>query len=254
MLGPDKDDGLFGENVRRRYNVQGHAYVNYTFPSEHSNPPDAAAIFARYSNLLERMVVLTVGSPKAPVTTAIPGASTIPRSAALVTKEDVFEAAELEIQKVYEAGIAVALSKRSASKNSSNKDSATKELANEDSASENSATKELANKDSATKELPNKTLAEKDLGAALEAVIGRLKDTNNCRSTDGQPVISVSDCAEIIRCVLAACAFTVPLIEVRQAVGTGSSKSDDSKAPHEKDSKVPAEIVLASLPPVSALL
>ena len=216
LLGPDKDEGLFGENVRRRYNAKGHAYVNYTFPSEHSNPPDAAAIFARYSNLLERMVAQAVGGPKAPTKAAIPSASIIPSSATSVTEKDVFEAAELEIQKVYEAGVAVQLG---TSTNTNDRD-----------------------------------LANKDLGAALEEVIGRLKDTNNCRSTNGQPVISVSDCAEIIRCVLAAWAFTVPLIEVKQAVGTGSSNSDDSKAPYEKNSKVPTEIVLASLPPVSALL
>jgi len=199
VLKPAEEENLFGENVLQRYHVDGHSFVNYTFPSEHSNPPDAAAIFARYSNLLGRVVALAIDHTKDP------------GSATSVDENDVFEAAISGIQKVYESAVAMELNQT----------------------------------------FIDTELANKDLGAVLEKLIGKLDDPKNHHKIFmGQPAIELSDCADIVRCVLAAWAFTVPLIEVKQAAGTGSL-SDNSRAPD--GNKVPNEIVLASLPPVSAL-
>ncbi len=87
---------LFGDNVMERCDARGHSFVNYTFPSEHNNPPDAAAIFSRYANLLERLIALSVGHPKAGSPTTVAGNAVSPQktaaSAEVVTESDFFEA------------------------------------------------------------------------------------------------------------------------------------------------------------------
>jgi len=62
---PDGEHGeecercIFGQYVRTRYNARRLVdYVNYVVPWEHSSPRAAASVFARYSNLLERVVAL----------------------------------------------------------------------------------------------------------------------------------------------------------------------------------------------------
>ena len=53
------DRCLFGNHVKERYDARKLVdYVNYTVPWQHSNPRAAAAVFARYSNLLEHVVTL----------------------------------------------------------------------------------------------------------------------------------------------------------------------------------------------------
>jgi hypothetical protein len=50
---------LFGEYVRERCEARKLVdYVNYTVPWQHSSPRTAAAVFARYSNLLEHVITL----------------------------------------------------------------------------------------------------------------------------------------------------------------------------------------------------
>jgi hypothetical protein len=192
----DKDAALFGENVQERAHASGHAFVNYTFPSENSNPTDASAIFARYSNLLERVVALAVGQPRDNSTEA--HLDTEGRQMHGVNERDIFEAAASHIQSVYEAAVNL-------------------------------------NRDPSNTTTTSPSLATQDLGKALENVITNIR---------GKRFIPLSDCTVIIRCVLAAWAFTVPLIEVKQAAGPATARVSG---------KIRNEIVLANLPPVSAL-
>lgn len=192
----DKDAALFGENVQERCHASGHAFVNYTFPSENSNPTDASAIFSRYSNLLERVVALTVGQPSGDTEAPLDAAG---KETQCVNGQDIFEATASHIQSVYEASVAL-----------------------DRGCSNNTATS-------------GSILAKQDLGKVLEDVITNI---------NSRAFIPLSDCTAIIRCVLAAWAFTVPLIEVKQAAGPATSAAVG---------KIPNEIVLANLPPVSSL-
>jgi len=212
-LALDDDKGLFGENVRNRCQYEEeHTLINYTFPSKDSNPPDAAAIFARYSNLLERVVALVLRQKKenaSETSQTLNGAApgVVAATEALVSKNDVFEAAASEIQKAYEAAVI------------------------------NERLKATSSED--------KT---EDLGALLGDVISRVEEDPVTK----QAVIKLKDCAIIVRCVLAAWAFTVPLIEVKQAAGGyPPSNRAPTRAP-SWETKVPQEIILANLPPVSA--
>jgi hypothetical protein len=55
---------IFGEHVRERCEARKLVdYVNYTVPWQHSSPRTAAAVFARYSNLLEHVVTLCNPKP-----------------------------------------------------------------------------------------------------------------------------------------------------------------------------------------------
>ena len=192
----DKDAALFGENVQERAHASGHAFVNYTFPSENSNPTDASAIFARYSNLLDRVVALAVGQLRGNGTEA--HLDTQGRQTHGVNDRDIFEAAASHIQSVYEAAVDL-------------------------------------NNDPSNNMTTSPSVATQDLGKALEKVIANIK---------GKAVMLLSDCTVIIRCVLAAWAYTVPLIEVKQAASSASPGVSG---------KIRNEIVLANLPPVSAL-
>lgn len=89
--------------------------------------------------------------------------------------------------------------------------------------------------DTSNNSITSPSIATEDLGKALEVVIKNIK---------GKGVVQLSDCTTIIRCVLAAWAFTVPLVEVKQAAGPTNVGVAG---------KIPNEIVLANLPPVSAL-
>ncbi|KAH6621481.1 hypothetical protein B0J18DRAFT_227910 [Chaetomium sp. MPI-SDFR-AT-0129] len=193
---PEKDNALFGENVQKRCRATGHSFVNYTFPSENSNPTDASAIFSRYSNLLERVVALAVGQPREqgkPVHLDAQGSETPG-----VNERDIFEDAASNIQTVYEAVLDV-------------------------------------EPDTSNDSITPPSVATEDLGKALEGVINNIK---------GKRAVSLSDCTIIIRCVLAAWAFTVPLVEVKQAADSTTVRVGG---------KIPNEIVLANLPPVLAL-
>lgn len=192
----DKDAALFGENVQERAHASGHAFVNYTFPSENSNPTDASAIFARYSNLLERVVALAVSQPRDNGTEA--HLDTQGRQTHGVNERDIFDAAASYIQRVYNAAVDF-----------------------HNNPPNNPTT--------------SPSLATQDLGKALEDVIANIK---------GKRFIPLSDCTVIIQCVLAAWAFTAPLIEVKQAAGPATLGVSG---------KIRNEIVLANLPPVSAL-
>jgi len=166
----DEDAVLFGENVQERCYASGYAFVNYTFLSEHSNPTDAAAIFSRYSNLLERVAALAVGQPRCSTQTH---RGTQGNQTDCVNERDIFEAAASHIQDVYETVVDF---HKNASKNST------------------------------TTTTTTTTLATQDLGKILGDVIAKIKNS---------PLIPLSNCTVIIRCVLAAWAFTVPLIEVK---------------------------------------
>ncbi len=91
---------------------------------------------------------------------------------------------------------------------------------------------------------------ESNLGELLGVVIANIEKNK----ADGeQHLIVLSDCATVVRCILAAWAFTVPLIEVKQAAGNnplGETRNVSETMSVRR--KIPNEIVLGNLPPVSA--
>jgi hypothetical protein len=103
---------LFGQTVRSRCGNLGHSFVNYTFPSTDSNPRDAAAVFARYMNLLERLVAIPQRVPPPPSGKAAvssismkAGSQAGPLSGRRQSSDDVFEAAVAIIEMVYKASL-----------------------------------------------------------------------------------------------------------------------------------------------------
>ncbi|KAK3367845.1 hypothetical protein B0H63DRAFT_515599 [Podospora didyma] len=111
LHGSQEDDHLFGDNVSGRCAAEGHSWVNYTFHSEHSNAPDAVAIFARYSNLLERAIAMVVGRPipgeQTGTSQARPQTQGLPASCGRLVREgDIVEAAGRELEKSYRAAVA----------------------------------------------------------------------------------------------------------------------------------------------------
>jgi len=202
----DPEDSLFGENVRERCHASSTAFVNYTFPSQQCSPPDAAAVFARYTNLIERVVALCVGH--AEVSTL--GGNGVQ----LVTQDDVFNAVAEDIEKTYRAAV-----------------SSINHI--------NSQYEETAQD-------------ETDLGTLLSSKTTNIKTSAKLNTI---PIIELSDCASIIRCVLAAWAYTVPYIEVRQAASSEKPPSpspSSSNCARQRERTPVNEIALASLPPVSA--
>ncbi|KAK3320148.1 hypothetical protein B0T19DRAFT_468362 [Cercophora scortea] len=73
LHGADKEAKMFGERVAERNAATGHMYVNHNFPASDKNPRDAASIFARYMNLLERVIARSEGSPVLPTGSAATG-------------------------------------------------------------------------------------------------------------------------------------------------------------------------------------
>ncbi|ETS75514.1 hypothetical protein PFICI_12458 [Pestalotiopsis fici W106-1] len=133
---PDQFD-VFGQFVSDRCMRQGHSFVNYTHPSTENHPRDAAAIFARYMNLLEHVVALTGYSVDA-----------------------VFEAAVANLDRVYQSRI---------------------------------------------------TATEQ---AVTDAHLGDI--VANIKLTMESHIISLEQCGELVRCILAAWAATVPGILVKE--------------------------------------
>lgn len=149
---------VFGPFVSERCKRQGHSYVNYTYPSTENHPRDAAAIFARYMNLLEHIVALMGYSV-----------------------DEVFEAAAANLGRVYQSRIA---------------------------ATEQAIT-----------------------DAHLGEIVADIKSTMESR------VISLEQCGDLIRCILAAWAASVPGIVVKehmpwvnhsQAMARQASGDDDN--------------------------
>ncbi|KAF3019019.1 hypothetical protein E8E14_013258 [Neopestalotiopsis sp. 37M] len=133
---PDQFD-VFGPYVSERCRRQGHSFVNYTHPSTENHPRDAAAIFARYMNLLEHVVALTNYSV-----------------------DEVYEAAVANLDRVYQSRITAS---------------------------------EQAIKD-----------------AHLGDIVADIKSTMESH------FISLEQCGELVRCILAASAATVPGIFVKE--------------------------------------
>jgi len=215
LHGWDEVDNLFGDNVMDHYVAEGNSDVNYTFPSAKSSPTDAAAVFSRYANLLERVLALVVGLPKPESQQPAVQAPTTPQPLTpraipeVVEVNDVVNAAAQQIEEVYKAAVA-------------------------------------ANHGPVLLPGTVATRADADLGSLLSELINAMKSR---RKAATEPVLSLSDCATIVRCLLAVWAFTVPLIEVKQAVDRGAN---GRTAATTGGKQVSSRIVLGRLPPVSA--
>jgi hypothetical protein len=149
---------VFGPFVSERCGRQGHSFVNYTYPSTENHPRDAAAIFARYMNLLEHVVALTGYSV-----------------------DEVFEAVVANLDRVYQSRI---------------------------TSTEQAIT-----------------------DAHLGDIVADIKSTMESR------IISLEQCGDLVRCILAAWAASVPGILVKehmpwvnhsQAMARQASGDDDN--------------------------
>lgn len=175
----DVESDLFGEHVTSRCAARALVdFVNYTVPSEYSNSRDAAAVFARYANLLERISARCRKPRKAPgqngnvqPSSGLPSIGDPPAGQLHGEQETdhVFNAACDLIGKVYVARV----------------------------------------QDPDRLSLEEKQLVDRDLGSELVGVRERLSENTP---------ISVDDCATVVRCVLAAWAYQVPNIELNEYI------------------------------------
>ncbi|KAH8595919.1 hypothetical protein B0O99DRAFT_686434 [Bisporella sp. PMI_857] len=179
MQTKDRGLSLFGSEVAKR--CEAKVYVTYTFPSTASNPRDAAAVFARYMNLLECLV-------------AIIHEKTLPRpSSGVQSMEKVFEKADVTLDRVYRAHV-----------------------------------KPMTGRTSS-----EQTLVDQDLGKTVSDITSSIKANGT---------VSLDQCGELLRCILAAWAVTVPIVLVMEdAIQSNQIGS------------VPGTIIMDSLPPVVSL-
>jgi hypothetical protein len=199
----EADSELFGDNVTGA--AKGHSYVNYTFPSEHNNSPDAAAVFARYSNLLERLIAIVVEKrmSNGPTSSDVP-----PQTQGTPTANGQSESDDEIIDSIIEATNQQLWESYTAAVNRTKGNGS--------------------------------TVQESTLKKLVQQVTDKVKQGS---------VLELTDVAVIIRCVLASWAFTVPLIKVKQTPDMQGAAPWSGCAPI---TKVIHEIVLSSLPPVSA--
>jgi hypothetical protein len=219
----DGSGGLFGVHVFSRCRSQGLIdFVNYTQPFEHSNPRDTAAIFARYMTLLERITAVCE-TPSVPCRTDGKDYACFCcrkdgcPSGSLKTPCECLRCPKRRMDHVFEAACTLIqkVYYLTARKDSSSLDSEGKELLNQ------------------------------DLGQALEAIRKRLNAT---RSHNRSSPISLDECATVVRCILAAWASAVPVIDLKEHTVYPDVDDPSHRAP-------PPPIRLATLddlPPVLA--
>lgn len=226
---------MFGERVAARTAATGHVYVNYDYPASDKNARDAAAGFARYMNLLERVVArceapesdavglkttrMGDGGGDAENGMALQDLSNSAASQATQTAQDesqpsdaVFEATCALLERVYSTAV-----------------KATKIDAEQNKwwsiPPEQRTTLTLSKEE--------RDLVGQDLGGALAQVTEVVADGGE---------MTLEHAAVVVRCVLAAWADTVPRIDVLERVPRDGSRGGGVGA-----------ICMDALPPVMAL-
>ncbi|KAK3690103.1 hypothetical protein B0T22DRAFT_463003 [Podospora appendiculata] len=219
---------MFGERVAERTAATGHMYVNHNYPASDKNPRDAASIFARYMNLLERVVARSEGSPVFPTEPAATGpvgeTKPSPRRQGDLESQNGYAMESLAANGHAQGGVVDSGDRGGAANDSDSPEQPSDRVfkntvalltrtyraavkARKIKAEEVKPWLMIPPDTTATLTPAELELVSQDLGAELARITAALRDDRK---------IPLEDAATIVRCILAAWADTVPRIDVME--------------------------------------